>query len=329
MPTYLSHTSALNHLRSPRVAAWSRTAQLPAAQPTRPIAHTVGTIEETTIEELALLESARFAHLAKPIHLLAPHAEDRLRRKGFVWHTCTLSLPKGSFLRVAESTFSSSPELLICQAASNLSFPKLLALGCELSGTYRVSDADPRGFLDAGPVLTARSLERFLQRADGVHGAKAARRVLLYLVEGSASPMETIVVLLLCLPRRMGGYGLPVPQMNGRIDVGKRARKAATKNYYKCDLLWPEANLAVEYESDLCHTGSNDIANDSARRSALAYLGVEVVTLTKRQVVNMTELDRVAILLSKRLLPREPVASAAWRTKRNKLHRELLDFSRS
>lgn len=140
--------------------------------------------------------------------------------------------------------------------------------------------------------------------------------------------METIVVLLLCLPRRLGGYGLPLPQMNGRVDVGKRSRKAATKSYYKCDLYWDKANLAVEYESDLCHTGSNDIANDSARRSALAYMGIEVVTLTRRQVLNINELDQVVFLLSKRLLQRQPIASSTWVAKRNELHRQLLSFSR-
>ena len=150
-----------------------------------------------------------------------------------------------------------------------------------------------------------------MDQAEGIHEAKTAKRVLLYLIEDSASPMETVAVVLPRLPRRIGGYGLPVPQTNGRIKVGRRGRKAASKSFYKCDLLWPKASLAVEHESDMRNTGSAGIANDSARRSALAYLGVEVVTLTKRQFISVNELDGVAVLLSKRLLPREPVASAA------------------
>lgn len=340
MTLYLSHISALEHLRSQQAAALSlaiasargttalRAAGAPKPHGTLPASPAGGNAAlcAPTYGEFEQLKQQGFEYLSNPVHLLAPSVEDRIRRKGLTCHACAQNFPKDSFVNAAENVLASSPNLCLVQMSTMMPFPKLIALGCEFAGVYRLSADNPRGFLDAAPEITIASLSRFLSRVDGMHGTKTARRVLAYIIERSASPMETNVVLLLCLPRRLGGYGLPRPQMNARIDVGRRARKAASKKYYRCDLFWSEANLAVEYESDLRHMSSDSMANDSARRSALAYLGVEVVTLTKRQVLNVHELDRVALLLSKKLLKRVPAATNTWIRKRNELRSQLLDF---
>lgn len=63
---------------------------------------------------------------------------------------------------------------------------------------------------------------------------------------------------------------------------------------YICDLYWPAARLAVEYDSDLAHTGSHRIARDSRRRNEIQSMGVAVVTITKAQAYSLSEFDMVA-----------------------------------
>ena len=71
--------------------------------------------------------------------------------------------------------------------------------------------------------------------------------------------------------------------------------------FFSCDLFWPDGGVAVEYDSDMFHTGSERIARDSERRNALSYLGISVVTVTRRQVMSAVGCDRIARLLEKHL----------------------------
>ena len=71
--------------------------------------------------------------------------------------------------------------------------------------------------------------------------------------------------------------------------------------YFCCDLLWPEARVAVEYDSTMFHTGARRIAADSERRNALAYLGVDVVSVTRDQLMDPLRMDGVVRLLQKTL----------------------------
>ena len=68
--------------------------------------------------------------------------------------------------------------------------------------------------------------------------------------------------MLLTLPYKRGGSNIAHPNMNALIPIGKRNRWATDRSHFRCDLLWPEQNVAVEYDSTLCHTGAERIAED-------------------------------------------------------------------
>lgn len=51
-------------------------------------------------------------------------------------------------------------------------------------------------------------------------------------------------------------------------------------------MFWPEANVAIEYDSDLEHTGSARIAEDAQRRNDLTALGITTITATREQVMD-------------------------------------------
>ena len=89
-------------------------------------------------------------------------------------------------------------------------------------------------------------------------------------------------------------------------------------------MLWPEKKVAVEYDSTLCHTGAERIAEDAARRNALESLGLTVVTATWRQVENYREYNRFARILAGHLATRMRPRCCDYPSRQLSLRSELL-----
>lgn len=100
--------------------------------------------------------------------------------------------------------------------------------------------------------------------------------------------------MLLCLPPRRGGFGLDKPIMNARIDMNGRLSPLSASPYYECDLYWPQAKLAVEYDSELEHANGRQLSRDARKRVDLAARGITVISLTKQQVLHIPSMEQVA-----------------------------------
>ena len=111
--------------------------------------------------------------------------------------------------------------------------------------------------------------------------------------------METALSMMLTMSNAKGGYGLPTPQLNAAVDVPRADWRVAFGRQFRCDLLWPEAGFAVEYDSDMFHTPAAKIAHDAKRRNALSSLGITVLTVTRPQFSNAHGLDQVASQVAK------------------------------
>lgn len=177
------------------------------------------------------------------------------------------------------------------QVATSLDLSQLIELGYEFCGTY---DASGEILISCKPLTCVKKLKDYATKAKGMHGRDKALRALRYVVDNSASPRETLLAMLLCLPNALGGYGIKLPILNHKIDMNKRSAKAARKNYLVCDLYWSDAKLAVEYDSDEFHVGAERISEDSTRRMALAAKKITVISVTNRQLNNGGELNAVA-----------------------------------
>ncbi|MCL2488794.1 MAG: DUF559 domain-containing protein, partial [Oscillospiraceae bacterium] len=102
------------------------------------------------------------------------------------------------------------------------------------------------------------------------------------------------------------------------------ARKHFDKSYYVCDLFWPHENVAVEYDSDQQHTGSERIASDSKRRNALNSAGVRVVSVTKQQLYSHVELEGVARTIASHMGKRLFSKKNNFHARHQELRRQLL-----
>lgn len=262
-----------------------------------------------------------------PLHLLVLSAYARRQLKNAVCHVHSASIPSGSIMQVESDVFVTSPEWCFVQMAEMLSFPQLVLLGFELCGTYSLPVQASGDFMKRDVLTSIVKLKCFIESIEGARGLKLAKQALRHVVPDSASPMETITTLLLCLPVRLGGYGLPTPVLNHRIDIGRSARRVSSKGFYVCDLYWPSARLCVEYDSDRFHCGSVRIASDANRRNALSYLGITVVTMTRAQVLNCDGMDRTAHAIAKQLGWRLRIGGSDWLAARGRLRHLLLNFS--
>ena len=253
-----------------------------------------------------IAKELRFANpwgLSMPLHILVGSKNARKATGGLECHICSEQLPSGSLILAAPGLAVSSPELCFLQMANEFSLIKLIMLGFELCGTYRLDPVnDPeRGFRDDQPLTTVAKLDSFVDKAIGLKGRTNARRALQYIADNAASPRETALTLLLTLPYRLGGYGFPLPLLNCRIDVKTNAKRTANKTRLYCDLYWPDKQVDVEYDSDAYHAKPDRIARDAIRRNALISVGVTVITVSRTQIINTGELRKVAEVLSKLL----------------------------
>ena len=267
--------------------------------------------------------------LSMPLHILVGSDHARKATRSLQCHISSGAFPRGSFIRGDEGLIVSSPELCFLQMASELSFVELMALGYEFCGGYRLDkeSAPEQGFRNDLPLTSVAALRSFVNRAKGLKGRTNALKALPHITDGSASPMETALTLLLTLPYRLGGYGFPLPRLNCPIEVEINARKASgrpSKLTFKGDLYWPDARVDIEYDSDAWHLTSEQKEKDSRRQNALLSAGVVALTVSRKQILSISQMRELAEelsgLLKKRVQPPMPEFTA-----RNfKLWRQLL-----
>ncbi len=251
--------------------------------------------------EIRALREGRLAFASDPLHAIVPDKRSANVLKHLACHVHANALPSGSFVRVDDGLLLCSPELCFLHMATRLPFPHLVKLGFELCALYTLQPDGTASYGRPLPPTTARAIDAYLRTCTGMRGVATARQALRYVGNASGSPMETALAIVLCLPLRLGGYGLPLPYLNFRIDAPRHERAADGKSYYLCDLYWPQAKIAVEYDSDLEHTGSERIAEDAQRRNEVTGLGITTITVTREQVMNPGKLDRIARQLRRAL----------------------------
>lgn len=204
--------------------------------------------------------------------------------------------PSRSFYKIAQDLYISTPEAAFLQLGKESSLIQLITIGYELCGSYGLSAQSDSGFLRREPRSNPQFIERYLEKCDGIHGVKAAKRASSYIAKGSASPMESLLSMLLCLPPSLGGFGLPRPELNFPIETNEGGIVMR-----RCDLYWPNQRFALEYDSDTFHSDASKLHLDSSRRSTLEKAGVHVVSVTKNQVFDRGQLFNLATIVSKRL----------------------------
>ena len=270
----------------------------------------------------AILDSTPVG-LPYPIDLMVISTNAKWRSKVIRPHVYTGNVPEWGFISLGPGVYVSSPSFCFFQMAGELPLVKLIELGLELCGTYSLPVNNGETLYGHPRLTNVNSLKAFTIQMKGIKGQSKATRALRFIANGSASPMETKLFMLLTLKYVFGGYGLLAPKLNKRVDPRKAAKQMENKKYFVCDLFWPQANLAVEYDSDANHTGSDRINDDSKKRTALESAGIKVITVTNEQIQNADELDIVAQEIAKRLGKQLRINDPKFKKAQRELRRQL------
>lgn len=271
--------------------------------------------------EFAELSSRGFGFLSAPVHVMVSRKEMRFQTDGVVWHVCSSELPQRAVREVAHDIFLVSPEIALLHCSLRKDVRELILLGFELCGAYRLGEGD--SFRKADRFTSPSALARFAQVHSKARGSALLCRAAKYVVAGSASPMESALAMLLSAPCALGGYGLPAPRMNERIDMPSKSVLSQSKRYYVADLYWPRARFAIEYDSDCWHTGSDRIAADAVRRNALLHVGVRVLTVGRQQIASVSKMDDIAKIVARALGHPLRIRVKGW-GERNRELREIV-----
>lgn len=308
MKPVISHISALEYWRSTR---GEKKIYRPVKSP-RSALKVPPTLDEID-DELA----SRFK---LPIHVLVDSRNTCRRSDIITSHAWQGSIPRNAILDTGEGFYVCCPEMTLVLMGQTLEKVKLIKLGYEFCGTYNLA---PETSFQCEPLTSVRKLKSFIDRAEGMYGRKNASAAMRYIEDNSASIRETHLVLLLCLPYSLGGYGFEFPKLNYRIELDDKTAALAGKSYYNCDLYWPSYKFAAEYDSDQHHGGFDKLTRDAIRRLMLEKKGIKVITVTNNQLKSKFEFEGaveiIASHLGRRLRYKDPEFSDRCYSLREKL----------
>ena len=166
--------------------------------------------------------SDTIAMLSTPYTVLIPEHTQRRASKLVTSRTLSAEIKEPYLVGIDDDCLCVIPELLFALYCQRHDLASSVQLGLSSAAPTpalpsRITCASPHTTLASLPMLP-RSAVSFPATA-GIYGARRAARYARYVQDCSASPMETNLFLLLCLPTSEGGYGLPLPELNADLPI--------------------------------------------------------------------------------------------------------------
>lgn len=233
----------------------------------------------------------------QPVHLLVDRAKRSRTCKGIMLHSIAAEAPRGSILEIQPGMHIVSPELHFIQEARNNDLLSQILLGFELTGCYSLRPDLRTGFTQRHPLCSKESIHGMASAINSSRMTSQALNALSFVQEGSGSPKESGLAIMLSLPHRMGGWGLPAPELNKRINLGKKAASHwGGENAF--DMVWEKERLIVEYDGK-CHDDEAARRRDTLRRDASILAGYSVYVITKDRLETVDDVEIIAKSIAK------------------------------
>ena len=261
---------------------------------------------------------------ALPIDILVPASNPPRCPNRFKPHKQSQQLPHHALYPLWEGVHVVSPELCFVQMCQGLSIVEALELGMELCGTYALRPGSLEGMAQRDHALIdANSLARSLHTWRGLKGLPLARKAAQYIAGGSASPMETKLYLLLCLPLQYGGYNLGRPELNPELELTRKEMEILRATKIKPDLFWRKQGLVVEYDGRQ-HEEEHQSKRDALRVTILEGKGYTVKRVMRHQLYDSLAFDSFASSVGSFLGVRKRPATSKHQGAREELRAQLL-----
>lgn len=155
-------------------------------------------------------------------------------------------------------------------------------IACEFAGSYRLGACEGGTRYHVSPLMSKESLGRVIASLEGTANKTRAAEVAGLFYEGSASPMETALALMLTLPVNLGGLGLPRAELNAPVDVTEARGVLSDRDEVVPDMLWRFWRVVIEYDSAEFHEmrGTRQLEEDARRANILTACGYHVLRVT-------------------------------------------------
>lgn len=196
-------------------------------------------------------------------------------------HVLGGELEADSLLRIAPGVLVTDIRLTALLSAQDLTFFELVEYYCEICGTYDLPFGTDDGYRERAPLTTVAALSSYFERlAMRVRGSKDARRALRYVREGLRSPLETAMVMMLALPRAMGGFGMRGLLTDHRLEIPPHARHLTRRSFLICDAYLPSLKIDFEYHG-FGHDEEEQATIDDERINTLRAMGIRVIAIRR------------------------------------------------
>lgn len=288
-------------------------------------------IDVSNMQTLTFLDSIlkeRNNPFKQKIDLLVQNKNNTRKNNKYNFHVSTSKINNKSLIMLRNNIYCVSPELLIIQLASKLTFESLFLLVCELCGTYSL-DVKNNTFVPGQiPATTINKVNKYkdtlLKSQKYFRGKTILNKVLLIAKDRSFSPMESKLLLKLSGPRNMGMYGIKNIELNSPVKLSKEASLIAGQNIVVPDLSIPLYKVAIEYDSSQFHENITQGQKDKRRRDALVQDGWIVHAIVPSIMNNPNSFHVVAMAILSETKQNTRIRNKNFIYKRNNVFKTLL-----
>lgn len=256
-----------------------------------------GSLMHVPLEGYTFEAQARELFERVPVELLVPEASQRKKPHIEQYHVFGGAVTPDMFVCLGDDVYLMTPLHVLFQLAPQLDEIDLTMLAFELRGAYATKRYGLWRSKRCLPLFDQRDIDCAAVVAVGMSGTRRARRPLRISMDHAASVMEAASILLLCAPRKMGGYGFKRPVLNWRIDLPADMRGLSRWGWVACDAYWPQVNVAFEYDGK-DHDEEEVEQRDRRRSNVIALLDIPVVSIADKEFYNVDEFDRAVRQLS-------------------------------
>lgn len=262
---------------------------------------------EFHISKIKAMEIQKEYALSFPIEIMAPEKYVTYKTSVFKLHSYIQGLPYKSFVKLNdrensdEEVYVASPELCFLQAANELPIYLAAKIGCMLCAKYVRDDEMAMGQRNREPLTSVKKINQFLNNVDRAKGLKKARYAIKSVVDNCNSPMEVNLAVMGKQPISKGGYALGEFEMNGEVILKSDMASFLGRKSCKCDMVWEEEKVVVEYESNMVHLDKNQHEYDKKRSTAIINSGYKIINITSKDVALLSRSDEMFWIIRKTL----------------------------
>lgn len=241
---------------------------------------------------------------SETIHVLTFSNNAQRHRKGCVCHLTRYVFDAESYLELEPNVYIVDIKLCALQAAADLDLSELVEYYFEICGSYALETSDETQYRERPALTTVDELRAFFSQASGYRGSNKALKALSYVRGGCRSPLETAFVMMLTMPKSMGGLGIRSVQTDYRVPVTKRYAALTRRTVFYLDAYLENSMTDIEYNG-FYHDEPEQQAIDEERRNTLRNMGYVVITVSRHSFFKQSAFRRVmeAIRIREKIWP--------------------------